>query len=123
MPNTNPPFRADHVGSILRSDAAEGRARQARERRDHRGAAQGRRRHRDQEDHRQAGGDRLQLATDGEYRRSWWHFDFLEGLGGVEGYEAEHGIQFAGVETKARGVKVSGKLHWKSHPSSSISSS
>jgi len=21
----------------------------------------------------------------------WWHFDFLEGLGGVEGYEAEQG--------------------------------
>ena len=47
----------------------------------------------------------MQLVTDGEYRRAWWHFDFLEGLGGVEGYEAEHGIQFAGVETKARGVQ------------------
>ena len=58
----------------------------------------------------------MQLVTDGEYRRAWWHFDFLEGLGGVEGYEAEQGIQFAGVQTKARGVKVTGKLHFKDHP-------
>ena len=58
----------------------------------------------------------MQLVTDGEYRRAWWHFDFLEELDGVEGYEAEHGIQFAGVETKPRGVKVTGKLHFNGHP-------
>jgi len=58
----------------------------------------------------------MQLVTDGEYRRAWWHFDFLEGLDGVEGYEADHGIQFAGVETKARGVKVTGKVGFSNHP-------
>jgi 5-methyltetrahydropteroyltriglutamate--homocysteine methyltransferase len=58
----------------------------------------------------------MQLATDGEYRRSWWHFDFLDKLGGVEGYEAAQGIQFAGVQTKARGVRVIGKVHFNGHP-------
>ena len=116
MPKTNPPFRADHVGSILRSAPLK----EARAKRD-KGeitAAQLKavedteieRIIRKQEE------IGLQLATDGEYRRSWWHFDFLEGLGGVQGYEAEHGIQFAGVETKPRGVRVSGKLHYKPHP-------
>jgi len=113
---TKAPFRADQVGSFLRSDALkEARAK------------------------REAGqitADQLtkvedteieklikkqeeigmQLVTDGEYRRAWWHFDFLEQLGGAEGYESDQGIQFAGVQTKARGVKVSGKLHWKDHP-------
>src|SRR5699024_11458655 len=40
----------------------------------------------------------LTSITDGEYRRAWWHFDFLENLVGVEGFEPDHGIQFAGVE-------------------------
>ena len=26
----------------------------------------------------------LKLATDGEFRRSWWHFDFFKGLNGVD---------------------------------------
>src|SRR3954451_5296385 len=116
MLNTNPPFRADHVGSILRSAPLKD-ARAKREKGEITAAQL-----KAVEDteikkiiakQEEIG---LQLATDGEYRRSWWHFDFLEGLGGVEGYEADHGIQFAGVETKARGVKVSSKLHFKDHP-------
>lgn len=31
----------------------------------------------------------LQVVTDGEFRRAWWHFDFFDGLDGVERYEAE----------------------------------
>lgn len=26
----------------------------------------------------------LQVVTDGEFRRAWWHFDFFDGLQGVE---------------------------------------
>ena len=33
----------------------------------------------------------LQLATDGEYRRSWWHFDFYGMLDNVDIYELDHG--------------------------------
>lgn len=58
----------------------------------------------------------LKVVTDGEFRRAWWHFDFFEGLQGVEPYEAEQGIQFNGIQTKARGVKVIGKLGFGNHP-------
>ncbi|CAI0939413.1 cobalamin-independent methionine synthase II family protein [Serratia ficaria] len=59
----------------------------------------------------------LAVVTDGEFRRAWWHFDFLEGLDGVEGYDAPQGIQFSGVQTKARSIKVVGKLGFNpQHP-------
>ena len=116
MQRTKAPYRADHVGSILRSAPLKD-ARAKREKGQI--SAADLKKVEDTEIEKiikkqeEIG---LQLATDGEYRRAWWHFDFLEGLGGVEGYEAEHGIQFAGVETKARGVKVTSKLHFNGHP-------
>ena len=58
----------------------------------------------------------LKAVTDGEFRRSWWHFDFLGGLQGVEVVEAEHGIQFQGVQTKAQTLKVSAKVGFDGHP-------
>ncbi|KAA1042368.1 5-methyltetrahydropteroyltriglutamate--homocysteine S-methyltransferase [Macrococcus equipercicus] len=48
----------------------------------------------------------LNSITDGEFRRAWWHFDFLEGLNGVTGYIPDEGLQFSGVQTKAYDVKV-----------------
>lgn len=58
----------------------------------------------------------LNVVTDGEFRRAWWHFDFFEGLEGIEGYDAEQGIQFTGVQTKSRNVRVTGKLGFGRHP-------
>ncbi|MFM2422948.1 MAG: hypothetical protein RL291_1478 [Pseudomonadota bacterium] len=59
----------------------------------------------------------LTAITDGEARRSWWHFDFLWGLSGAEKVAAAQGIQFAGVQTKAETVRVSGKLDFPAtHP-------
>ncbi|MGK9175509.1 cobalamin-independent methionine synthase II family protein [Yokenella regensburgei] len=58
----------------------------------------------------------LHVVTDGEFRRAWWHFDFFEGLQGVERYESEQGIQFNGVQTKAHSVRVTGKLGFGDHP-------
>jgi len=59
----------------------------------------------------------LQGVTDGEFRRAFWHLDFLEALNGVESYQAEHGIAFKGAETKPKGLKVTGKLGFSStHP-------
>jgi 5-methyltetrahydropteroyltriglutamate--homocysteine methyltransferase len=113
---TKPPYRADQVGSFLRSEPLK-EARAKREK-GQTGAAD-LKRVEDTEIEKLIKKQEeigMQLVTDGEYRRAWWHFDFLEGLGGVEGYEAEHGIQFAGVETKARGVKVTSKLHFNGHP-------
>ena len=37
----------------------------------------------------------LQSITDGEFRRSWWHLDFLWGLDGVEKHVMGRGIAFA----------------------------
>jgi 5-methyltetrahydropteroyltriglutamate--homocysteine methyltransferase len=59
----------------------------------------------------------LRSATDGEFRRAMWHFDFLEHLDGVESFQSDHGIQFkGGVETKAQGLRVTGKIGFSGHP-------
>lgn len=58
----------------------------------------------------------LHVVTDGEFRRAWWHFDFFDGLQGVERYDSQQGIQFNGVQTKAHGVRVTGKLGFGDHP-------
>src|SRR5437763_12184124 len=116
MPRTTPPFRADQVGSFLRSEPLK-EARAKREKGEITAAdlkkvedTEIEKLIKKQED------IGMQLVTDGEYRRAWWHFDFLEGLDGVEGFESDHGIQFAGVETKHRGVRVTGKVGFSNHP-------
>jgi 5-methyltetrahydropteroyltriglutamate--homocysteine methyltransferase len=59
----------------------------------------------------------LRSATDGEFRRSWWHFDFLAQLTGCKLIQLDHGIQFHGVQTKAESLAITGKLGWPaSHP-------
>ena len=66
--------------------------------------------------HRQASTG-LKLATDGEFRRSWWHFDFLAKLTGCELFHPDAGIQFTGVQTRHDAVRVIGKLDFPdSHP-------
>jgi len=57
----------------------------------------------------------LKLATDGEFRRSWWHFDFFKCLKGVEMIAAPP-IKFKGVETKAEAIKIAGKVDFAGHP-------
>ena len=51
----------------------------------------------------------LKLATDGEFRRSWWHFDFLAKLDGCELFHPDTGIQFAGMQTRHDAVRVIGR--------------
>jgi 5-methyltetrahydropteroyltriglutamate--homocysteine methyltransferase len=58
----------------------------------------------------------LKAPTDGEFRRSWWHYDFLWNLDGVSKVEVEGGIQFAGVQTKAESPRVTGKIGFTDHP-------
>jgi 5-methyltetrahydropteroyltriglutamate--homocysteine methyltransferase len=116
MPRTKPPFRADEVGSLLRTD----RIKTARAQREKNAiSADELRRIEDSEIekivHRQASTG-LRLATDGEFRRSWWHFDFLKHLGGCEMYATE-GIQFAGTVTRGEGIRVVAKLDFPAdHP-------
>jgi 5-methyltetrahydropteroyltriglutamate--homocysteine methyltransferase len=83
MSKLNPPFRADHVGSLLRPAAVL----QAREKVASGDlTAEGLRRVEDEAisamiPKLEATG--IQSITDGEYRRAWFHLDFLEQLGGV----------------------------------------
>ncbi|MFD2210764.1 5-methyltetrahydropteroyltriglutamate--homocysteine S-methyltransferase [Virgibacillus halophilus] len=59
----------------------------------------------------------LQAITDGEFRRSWWHFDFLEGLEGVEGFDPDIGLNFVGIEARNRSIRVTGKVDFPAdHP-------
>ncbi len=58
----------------------------------------------------------LHYITDGEYRRSYWHLDFMWGFGGVEHIELEHGYQFHGVETTKGSLKLTGKITGENHP-------
>jgi 5-methyltetrahydropteroyltriglutamate--homocysteine methyltransferase len=116
MHRATPPFRADHVGSLLRPAALkEARARRAK------GeitaaelvAVEDREIERVIKKQDEVG---LEAITDGEFRRSWWHLDFLWGLDGTERYAMEEGIHFAGMNTRAEGVRVVGKLGFSGHP-------
>ncbi|MPZ59319.1 MAG: 5-methyltetrahydropteroyltriglutamate--homocysteine S-methyltransferase [Rhizobiales bacterium] len=115
MQRKTPPFRADHVGSLLRPTALkEARAKHAKGEIDDAALKAVEDREieaviKKQED---VG---LKLATDGEFRRSWWHFDFYKGLDGIEFYSTGQGIKFAGVETKAESVRVVGKIGFSGH--------
>ena len=84
MKRTKPPFRADHVGSFLRPAALK----EARAKRETGAitaaelkAVEDREIEKIIKKQEDIG---LQLATDGEFRRSWWHFDFLASLTGCE---------------------------------------
>lgn len=116
MQRKTPPFRADHVGSILRSapikEAREKRARGAISVADLK-AVEDREIEKIIKKQEEAG---LQSITDGEFRRAWWHLDFLEGLQGTEAYEMQSGVQFHGVQTKPKGVRTVGKLGFSGHP-------
>ena len=116
MTRNRPPFRADHVGSLLRTPALK-EARAQRQRREINDAQL--QTVEDDEIVRLIRGQEdigLKSATDGEIRRSWWHFDFLKGLRGVESYTTRQGIQFQGVETRAENVRVVGKVDFDGHP-------
>jgi 5-methyltetrahydropteroyltriglutamate--homocysteine methyltransferase len=116
MQRTKPPFRADHVGSLLRPAALkETREKHAK---GEIGAAElkaveDREIERIIKKQEEVG---LSSITDGEFRRSWWHLDFLWGLDGAEKHVMDTGIAFAGVTTRNEGVQVTGKLGFSGHP-------
>jgi 5-methyltetrahydropteroyltriglutamate--homocysteine methyltransferase len=106
----SPPFRADIVGSFLRPAALKTARSQ------HESGALTDAGLKSVEDAairsliaKQASAG-LRLATDGEFRRAWWHFDFFDGLDGVDIIDSDHGIQFQGVQTKSRAITVGGPI-------------
>src|SRR6266536_4311468 len=117
MSRTKPPFRAEHVGSLLRPAALK--------------AARGKHERgeitvaeltaieddeiekviRKQED------IGLRSVTDGEFRRAFWNYDFLGKLAGVEAYLGERKIKFQGPQPKPMMLRVVGKLGaHRAHP-------
>jgi 5-methyltetrahydropteroyltriglutamate--homocysteine methyltransferase len=114
MPRTKPPFRADHVGSLLRpqrllearDDFAANRI--------------------SAEELRQAEDDAikdvvkmqedvgLQSATDGEFRRASWHMDFIYQIDGISKAEDEMHVQFRNeqgtIEFHPAALRVDGKV-------------
>ena len=113
-----PPFRADHVGSLLRPKAlldARGRFEKGEiSAQELRGA--------EDEAVRAAvafqEGVGLQSITDGEYRRGSWHMDFLYQFGGVTKFKETAKIKFnneqGGVEFTPSALRVTGKLKYES---------
>jgi 5-methyltetrahydropteroyltriglutamate--homocysteine methyltransferase len=114
---TKPPFRADHVGSLLRTAPLKD-ARVQREK------------NKISTDALKAVEDReiaaiikkqeeigLQAVTDGEFRRAFWNYDFLDALPGVEAYLGERKIKFHGPNPKPMMLRVTGKLGtFSTHP-------
>jgi len=110
MKRLKPPFRADHVGSLLRPTVLhEARAKRAKGEitAEQLKAIEDREIERVIKKQEEVG---LQAITDGEFRRSWWHLDFLWGLDGAGKHVMDTGIAFAAVTTRNEGVKVTGKL-------------
>ncbi|HSG34970.1 MAG TPA: 5-methyltetrahydropteroyltriglutamate--homocysteine S-methyltransferase [Sphingomonadaceae bacterium] len=112
---TKPPFRADHVGSLLRPAALkEARAKHEKGEIDAAAlkAVEDREIERIIRKQEEVG---LKLATDGEFRRSWWHFDFFTALQGVDLIAAPP-IQFHGVVTKSQAIQINRKVDFAGHP-------
>ncbi len=112
--HTFPPFRADHVGSLLRTpdvlrardDYAQGRISDVEKRRIEDAAI--RAVVRMQED------IGLQGVTDGEYRRASWHMDFIYQIGGITKAQDNLKVQFhnekGDIEFTPAAMRVTGKL-------------
>jgi len=110
MQRTTPPFRADHVGSLLRPAALKD-ARAKRETGeigpDELKAVEDREIEkviRKQED------IGLKSITDGEFRRAFWNYDFIGKLDGAEAYLGERKIAFQGRQPRPMMLRVTGKL-------------
>lgn len=109
---TRPPFRADHVGSLLRPPALrEARAR-------HAAGNLPDAELRAVEDRfiaeavakQEAIG--LRAVTDGEFRRAYWHYDFVSRLSGTELYVPEERIAFKGGVLLPHRLRVTGRIGW-----------
>ena len=113
---TNAPFRCDIVGSFLRPDVLK----QARA--DFNAGVIDAAQLKTVEDvairdlvaKQKAAG--LKVVTDGEFRRSYWHLDFMWGLGGIERRTSREGYKFHDEETTADTAVVVGPISGENHP-------
>lgn len=115
--NQLPPFRADHVGSLLRPERIHIARRDFQN-----GEITADELYNIETEEISKVVDKqieigLKAVTDGEFRRRFWHTDFLELLDGVEGYVPDRGYQFVGIETEKYNVRNVGKIKFNpDHP-------
>lgn len=112
------PFKADHVGSLLRPERLHEARRQCKE-----GHITAEQLYNIETEEIKRIVDRqieigLEAVTDGEFRRTWWHIDFLEHLNGIEGFVPEQGYIFNdSEETERYNIRNVGKISFnKQHP-------
>ena len=111
-----PPFRADVVGSYLRPDyLTEARAKFARGEINQQALTEIENKAITDLVHKQKAAG-LHVITDGEFRRSWWHLDFMWGLNGVEKASLKEGYKFQGIESRPETARLTGKISGKNHP-------
>jgi 5-methyltetrahydropteroyltriglutamate--homocysteine methyltransferase len=109
MMRTKPPFRADHVGSLLRSQTLRD-ARAKRDKGEIDAAALKTVEDREIEaliKKQEAAG--LKSVTDGEFRRAFWHVDFLTGFDGIVATQGQYALKFhgeGGAESETRSMMV-----------------
>jgi methionine synthase II (cobalamin-independent) len=58
----------------------------------------------------------LKVATDGEFRRSWWNLDFYWGLQGVEKIVIDEKNVFKGEKLRGESAALNGKISGENHP-------
>jgi 5-methyltetrahydropteroyltriglutamate--homocysteine methyltransferase len=114
MSGNKPPFRADHVGSLLRPpELKQARA----DRKNNKISAEQLREVEDRSIRaavtlQEAAG--LQSVTDGEFRRAFWHVDFLTGFDGITATQGQYALKFhgeGGAQSETRSMMVvSGKV-------------
>ncbi|MFD2211695.1 5-methyltetrahydropteroyltriglutamate--homocysteine S-methyltransferase [Virgibacillus halophilus] len=111
------PFKADQVGSLLRPQKLHDARQQYKE-----GAISAKAlREVETNEIRRVVNKQIEVGlkavTDGEFRRTWWHLDFLEHLNGFEGYVPESGYAFKGEETERYNIRNHGKISFNpEHP-------
>src|SRR5690606_21958947 len=111
------PFRADHVGSFLRPERLLEKRKACKDGK----ITKEELRLVENEEIRHIIDKQIEVGlhavTDGEFRRDWWHLDFLEHLNGFEGYVPESGYTFKDLETDRYNVRNIGKISFNpNHP-------
>lgn len=117
--NQTIPFTVDHVGSFLRPKSIK----EARQRVKEGTTTKEELREIENEEIKKLVASQKAVGvkgiTDGEFRRGFWHIDFLEGLNGIEGYVPETGYnqKFHGKAAPSYNIRVVDKISFDSnHP-------
>lgn len=111
------PFRGDQVGSLLRPERLHTARNEYKE-----GAIGANELRKVENEEIKKAVDKqihagLAAVTDGEFRRTWFHLDFMEHINGFEGYVPEEGYVFKDEETEKYNVRNAGKISFnQNHP-------